>query len=197
MMKKTSLGTTLKLLKKSLGIVVRYPMIESTIIYNEVTIRRMRRLAESLSERDRRAYVAVEAYKSGSPGVVVVAGIFGMSTETIKKGRDDLDSPERLPPSGRQRHKGAGRKGVCSEQPGLEAVFDALIETHLGGDPMNEDVVWTDLQPSGIVAKLNDQGFSISENTVRALLKKRDPQTHAREIAGNRRSGSGASQRPV
>ena len=57
------LGTTLKLLKKSLGIVVRYPMIESTIIYNEVTIRSMRRLAESLSERDRRAYVAVEAYK--------------------------------------------------------------------------------------------------------------------------------------
>ena len=52
----------------------------------------------SLSERDRRAYVAVEAYKPGSPGVVVVVGLFGMSTETIKKGRDDLDSPELLPP---------------------------------------------------------------------------------------------------
>jgi len=133
----------------------------------------MRQLAESLSERDRRAYAAVEAYKPGSPGVVIVAGIFGMSTETIKKGRDDLDSPERLPPPGRQRHKGPGHKGVCSEQPGLEAAFDTLVETHLGGDPMNVDVVWTDLQPSGIVAKLTDQGFSISENTVRELLKKK------------------------
>jgi hypothetical protein len=148
-------------------------MTDLTEIYNEITIRRMRRLAKSLSERDRRAYVAVEAYKPGSPGVVVVAGLFGMSTETIKKGRDDLDSPERLPPPGRQRHKGAGRKGVCSEQPGLEAAFDTLVETHLGGDPMNEDMVWTDLQPSGIVAKLTDQGFSISENTVRELLKKK------------------------
>ena len=73
-------------------------MTDPTKIYNEITIRRMRRLAKSLSERDRRAYVAVEAYKPGSPGVVVVAGLFGMSSETINKGRDDLDSPERLPP---------------------------------------------------------------------------------------------------
>lgn len=142
-------------------------------IYDEVTIRRMRRLAESLSERDRRAYAAVEAYRSESPGVVAVAGILGMSTETIKKGRDDLDFPERLPPPGRQRHAGAGRKGACSEQPGLEAAFDSLVKTHLGGDPMNENVVWTDLQPFRIVTELADQGFSISENTVRELLKKK------------------------
>jgi len=62
---------------------------------------------------------------------------------------------------------------------------------------MNEDVVWTDLQPSGIVAKLTEQGFSISENTVRVLLKKRHSQALAREIAGDRQSGSGAAQRPV
>jgi hypothetical protein len=73
-------------------------MTDLSEIYNETTIRRMRRLAKSLSERDRPAYLAVEAYKPGSPGVVVVVGLFGMSTETIKKGRDDLDSPERLPP---------------------------------------------------------------------------------------------------
>jgi hypothetical protein len=91
----------------------------------------------------------------------------------------------------------------------LEAAFDTLIETPLGGDPMNEDVVWTDLQPSGIVAKPTDQGFSISNNTARELLKKRHPhphpqtqtqtqtQTHAREITGDRQSGSGASQGPV
>ena len=71
-----------------------------------------------------------------------------------------------------------GRKGVCSEQRGLEAPFDTLVETPLGGDPMNEDVVWTDLQPPGIVAKLTDQGFSISNNTARELLKKRHPHPH-------------------
>jgi hypothetical protein len=84
-----------------------------------------------------------------------------------------LTRPNAFLPPGRQRHKGAGRKGVCSEQRGLEAAFDTLIETPLGGDPMNEDVVWTDLQPSGIVAKPTDQGFSISNNTARELLKKK------------------------
>jgi hypothetical protein len=36
-------------------------MTDLSEIYNEITIRRMRRLVKSLSERDRRAYVAVEA----------------------------------------------------------------------------------------------------------------------------------------
>ena len=142
-------------------------------IYDDTTVRRMRQLLGNLSERDRRAYAAVEAYKPGSPGVVAIAKLFGMSPETIKRGKDDLDSPERLPASGRQRHTGAGRKGVCLEQAGLEAAFDALVESHLGGDPMNEGVVWTDLQPSGIATALGDQGFSISETTVRELLRKK------------------------
>ena len=37
---------------------------------------------------------------------------------------------------------------------------------------MNAEVVWTDLQPSAIVEKLAAQGYSITENTVRAALKK-------------------------
>jgi len=85
-------------------------------IYDDDTIRRMRQLAENLSERDRRAYAAVEAYKPGSIGVRAIAKLLGMSTETIKRGKDDLDSPERLPAPGLQRHQGAGRKGVWSEQ---------------------------------------------------------------------------------
>lgn len=152
-------------------------MPEKFGIYDDTTIRRMRRLLETLSERDRRAYAAVEAYKPGSPGVLATAKLFAMSPETIKRGKDDLDSPERLPESGRQRHPGAGRKGVCQEQEGLEAAFDALVESHLGGDPMNEDVVWTDLQPSGIAAGLVEQGFCISETSVRQLLRKKDSQT--------------------
>lgn len=57
--------------------------------------------------------------------------------------------------------------------PLTEGSFDALVKTHIGGDPMNKDVVWTDLQPSIIVAALAKQGYSISENIVRELLKKK------------------------
>jgi hypothetical protein len=148
-------------------------MMKLTQIYNDETIRRMKQMASSLSERDRRAYAAAEAYKIGRGGVRAIARLFGMSTETIKRGKDDLDSPGRLPAPGRQRHAGAGRKGICFEQEGLDAAFDALVKSRLGGDPMNPDVIWTDLQPSGIAAALAKQGFSISENTVRALLKKK------------------------
>jgi len=148
-------------------------MQDPTEFYDETTVRRMKQFFEGLAERDRRAYAALEAYKPGSPGVGVIAVIFGLTPVTIRHGRDNLDLPGSLPASGRQRHEGAGRKGVLVEQPGLEAAFDALVETHLGGDPMNEDVVWTDLQPSGIAAALVGQGFSISETTVRELLKKK------------------------
>ncbi len=48
----------------------------------------MKRMAESLSERDRRAYAAVEAYKIGYGGVRAIARLFEMSTETIKRGRE-------------------------------------------------------------------------------------------------------------
>ena len=144
--------------------------MEFTDIYDERTLRHMKRVAESLSERERRAYVASEAYKVG---VRAASRFFGMSTGTIKRGKDDLESPENLPEPGRQRHPGAGRKGVCFEQEGLEEAFDALIKTHLAGDPMNEGVVWTDLQPSNIVRELAREGFSICENTGRALLKKK------------------------
>lgn len=141
--------------------------------YNAITNERMKRFAARLSEKDRRAYAAVEAYKLGQGGVTRIADLFAMSPETIKRGREDLDSPDRLPPSGRQRATGAGRKGVFAEQPGLESAFDDLIETHIAGDPMNADVVWTDLQPSEIVAKLAAQGYRLTENTVRAALKKK------------------------
>lgn len=38
----------------------------------------------------RRAYAAVEAYKLGRGGVTLIANLFSMSPETIKKGQLDL-----------------------------------------------------------------------------------------------------------
>ena len=130
----------------------------------------MKTFAQSLSEKDRRAYAAVEAYKLGPGGVTFIAGLFGMSPETIKKGQRDLDDPTRVPCATRQRVDGAGRKGVLVEQPGLEEAFDEVIDSHTAGDPMNADVRWTDLQPSEVVDKLRAEGFGLSENTVRSLL---------------------------
>lgn len=141
--------------------------------YDRVTIERMKSFARRLSERDLRAYAAVEAYKLGYGGVSFVSGLFGITSETIKHGQRDLDLAGSLPEEGRQRRPGAGRKGVFEEQPGLEEAFDAIVEDRIAGDPMNADIKWTDFQPSQIATKLSGKGFSISDNTVRSLLKKR------------------------
>jgi hypothetical protein len=147
--------------------------IDTLESYDQITRQRMRHFYGTLSEVQRRAYAAVEAYKLGRGGVVFISRLLAISPETIKRGQRDLDSPERLPGTGRQRHPGAGRIGVCVEQPGIEQAFDRLLENRIAGDPMNEDIKWTDLQPSTIVSELGRQGFAISENTVRRLLKKR------------------------
>lgn len=144
--------------------------MSNSIEYDEVTQARMKSFARRLSEKDLRAYAAVEAYKFDRGGVAFISDLFGMSPETIKKGQRDLDDPSRLPGEGRQRQVGAGRKGVLVEQPGLQEAFNQVVETHTAGDPMNADIKWTDLQPGQIKTKLKDQGFDLSENTVRSLL---------------------------
>ena len=146
---------------------------QKPVFYDDVTLERMIAFATGLDEVNRRAYAAIEAYKLERGGVTLIADLFGMSPETIKRGREDLDDPSRLP-ANRLRAPGAGRKGVFASQPGLEEEFDRLISTHIAGDPMNENIRWTDLNPALIAAKLRERGYVISESTARLELKKKD-----------------------
>lgn len=63
-------------------------------------------LFNSLGERERRLYAATEAIKLGHGGVAYLAALFGCSENTIRRGRDELQQPQTLPP-GRSRKKGA------------------------------------------------------------------------------------------
>lgn len=67
--------------------------------------RMMKRLYQSLSEKDRRRYAAVEAAKLGHGGVDYVAGLLGCDAKTIGQGRLDLELEED-PAAGRVRKKG-------------------------------------------------------------------------------------------
>jgi hypothetical protein len=71
----------------------------------------MRMFHDSLSEKDRRRYAAIEAAKLGYGGTEYVATLLGCDPKTIRQGKEDLD---RLPDGldGRVRQKGAGRRGV-------------------------------------------------------------------------------------
>ena len=66
----------------------------------------MRCLFESLSERERRLYAAMEALKLGRGGRHYLAQVLGCDEKTIRRGIRELSHPSRLPPR-RSRKKGA------------------------------------------------------------------------------------------
>ncbi len=77
--------------------------------YSDTIERDMKRCYDSLSEKDRRAYVAVEVVKLGHGGIEYIAQVLGCDPQTIGRGRRDLDPPPALP-AGKVRHRGGGRK---------------------------------------------------------------------------------------
>jgi hypothetical protein len=79
--------------------------------YCPSTERTMRRLFDSLGERERRLYAGAEAQKLGHGGLVYLAQLFGCDKKTIRRGLRELQQQPSLPP-GRSRKKGAGAVGV-------------------------------------------------------------------------------------
>jgi len=58
--------------------------------YSGTVERHMVALYESLSEKDRRRYAAVEAEKLGYGGMQYVARLFGCDEDTIRRGVEDV-----------------------------------------------------------------------------------------------------------
>lgn len=65
----------------------------------------MKRMANWLSEKDRRRYAAVEAAKLGHGGVEYVSQLLDLDPKTIRQGLHDLEHTED-PAAGRVRKKG-------------------------------------------------------------------------------------------
>lgn len=125
-------------------------------------------LADSLDERGRRKWAAIEARSLGRGGIAAVAQAIGMSDRTIRTGIKELESGDALPP-GRQRRQGAGRKSRKDQQPSLLAALDAMISPTTRGEPTNP-LRWTCKSTRKLAAELRQQGFEISASTVRELL---------------------------
>ena len=71
----------------------------------------MRMFYQSLSEKDRRRYAAIEVVKLGHGGTEYVATLLGCDPKTIRQGQHDLDQlPDGL--GDRVRKKGAAPSGA-------------------------------------------------------------------------------------
>ena len=74
--------------------------------YGTSVERMMQRLFESLNERDRRRYAAVEAAKLGHGGIEYLTRLLGCDPQTIRQGLAELEADAALMID-RQRKKGA------------------------------------------------------------------------------------------
>ena len=78
--------------------------------YDPEVVEQVRAFYETLSEKDGRRYVAVEARRLGHGGIEYVAEVFGCSQRTIERGLAELDKLPQDPAAGRVRRIGGGRK---------------------------------------------------------------------------------------
>jgi hypothetical protein len=134
----------------------------------ESVARRYAVIRPHLSERQRRVWLGIEARELGAGGVRVVAAAAGVSADTVRRGRDELDDPEPLA-AGRSREAGGGRKRAEERDPGLPAALDELVEPESRGDPMSP-LRWTSKSLRALAGQLRAQGHPASATLVQRLL---------------------------
>jgi hypothetical protein len=140
-------------------------------VYHEDVQRKMRNVYDSLSEKDRRRYAAAEAIKLGYGGVAYIAGLFECSRESIDHGIEELDLLPNDPVGGRIRRQGAGRKKTEEKQPEIIEQVKDVIKDRTAGDPMRENVTWTDLSPTEISEQIElDFDVPIAPSIIRRVL---------------------------
>ena len=131
----------------------------------------MRNFYQSLSEKDRRRYAAIEANKLGFGGISYICRVLHCNDRTIVRGMSELEKP--LPEDEKRiRLPGGGRKSVLTTTPDLDAAFQRVLENHTAGSPMDETVKWTNLTREEIAIGLEEEGFSVSVTIVDQLLER-------------------------
>lgn len=65
---------------------------------------------DSLVERDRRRYAAIEATKLGHGGITYISQLFGCDAKTIQHGKSEIENPPTQEDLRRQRKKTAAAR---------------------------------------------------------------------------------------
>lgn len=127
----------------------------------------------TLNEAGRRRWAATEAAVLPYGGITWVHKATGLARHTIRAGVAELRGEKALPPVGRQRRSGSGRRSAVDAQPGLLDHLDSLIEPETRGDPMCP-LRWTTKSTEKLSRELAAAGFEASPRTVAKLLKQQD-----------------------
>lgn len=138
--------------------------------YNQFIEKQMKDFYNSLNEKDKRHYAAIESLKIGWGGETYISNLLGCDRKTIDRGKEELENgldhgDKRI------RREGAGRKSKLKTIPNIDSVFLDVLKENTAGDPMNDNVKWTYLTQEEIVEKLKEKGITVSVTVVKQLLK--------------------------
>jgi hypothetical protein len=160
-------------------------------------VRRYDAVKPHLTERQRRVWLGAEARELGSSGVRIVADAVGVSPDTVRRGRDELDDPQPLE-VGRSRVPGGGRKRADMRDPGLAGALDKLVDPESRGDPMTP-LRWTCKSLRQLAAQLCSQGHQASATLVARLLHEAgySLQSNAKTVEGNQNPDRDAQFRHI
>jgi len=126
---------------------------------------------QSLSEKDRRHYAAIEAIKLGYGGVTYISRVLKCNHEVISRGKKEITN-NTLEKSKRIRRVGGGRKSMLDTMTGIGDAFLKIIDNSTAGSPMDDTIKWTNLSRAKMALKLEEEGFKVSVTVIDKLLKK-------------------------
>jgi hypothetical protein len=130
----------------------------------------LRQYYQSLSEKDRRRFAALEAIKLGHGGIRYIAQVLACDPQTVKDGMRELKQLPDDPVGSRVRKPGGGRKKTEVKHTDLIQQVQDTIKDRIAGDPMRQDVVWTDLTPPEISTSLRERAVCAGPRIVRRIL---------------------------
>lgn len=138
-----------------------------------------------LDERTRRIMAASEAMSLGFGGVSAVHRASGMSRRAIAKGIVELQEGD-VPPAGRVRRAGAGRKPITISDPLLLEALEEMIDCQTLGDPQSP-LRWICKSTRMIAQQLTRKKHPVSHMKVAQILHGLNY-----SLQGNRKTEEGA-----
>jgi hypothetical protein len=143
--------------------------MKQEIYYKEEVELAMISFYNNLTERDKRHFAAISTMQLPHGGKKYISSILNTNASTIYKGKAELRNNEDL--MNRVRKEGGGRKPLEETLPELNNLFLNVLSDHTAGDPMNKDIIYTDLTREEIVSKMKENKVIISKKLVSKLLK--------------------------
>lgn len=126
---------------------------------------------KNANERNARQFAAIIAERTGRHGVSIVCKAFGVSRNTVYRGRHELHSKESLA-GARVRKRGGGRKSTLSAHPEYVEIFRKIVEFDIAGLPQDADTKWLRLSPTQIKSLFSETyHINVSPYTVRQIIE--------------------------